>query len=270
MLNNIKSFEELTTLAVEYMQSNNIDLQKGNVSTLVINCINLVIADFYKTMNDNFIKAFLSKSSDECLDYIGALLNCTRGYEELDDDYKIRISKQVTIIASSNEESIKYAVKEVSGVNDVKLVPYTYGNGSFTVFPRTKFPNAPAHILESVANAVDGTCAYGIKNTVENPIVKEVELKVKLIFSKDTIDSNRNVISSEVLSSIKQYINSLNVGDKLETVSVINIIKKYPSVIDYQLYDIKIDNKTVIGFNHNSNWNEVFVESSNPNAIFVS
>lgn len=246
------------------------DEDAGGVARLLLSLINKRIAGFYDVLDINIAQAFVSQAKDQFLDHIGVLLDCERRYNEDDDNYRYRISKQTQIIANANKIAIRLAALSVEGVTEVKLKRWTHGAGSYSVYVISDNPVTEDEILAKVLKKINETEAFGIRGEVFRPNIIPAEMKIRLVFDKGVSDIDRDLTISKALDVSKKYINGLNVEEIID----INELKKRINELHEQINEIiifhfKINNRVVLPVNQECAWNERFIESDKPNAIQV-
>ncbi|URZ18537.1 baseplate J/gp47 family protein [Clostridium felsineum] len=264
-----KSFEDLTKEADENLRNLGFSNSPGTVAKLLIDVVNKNIADFYDCLRLNHVNNFLSTASDEFLDSIGLLLNCTRQEKEADDDYRDRISKQILNTASANETAIRLTLLSIDGIDDVILKNCCYGMGSFSVVIITDASREDKNVLEEARFKLQETAAYGIKFDVSTPILKEISLKIKLIM-KDTEGSYVKNIKEAVKENLNTYLRTRRVGENLRIKEIINkIMTSSEDILECKCEEFKInDNKEQLK-DKKCQWNELFVVASNSDAISI-
>lgn len=246
-----------------------LSLTPGSTARLLLTIVNAELEALYEKLEEIHLNAFVSTAKAEYLDLIGGLLGCERTGSELDDDYRYRISNQVTILEKANMLSIRMALLQVDGVQDVKLVPYTHGSGSFTAFIVTNTSTPTEDILLRCEEAIAPVVAYGIKYNIEGPDLIPVQIGVKLVMEGSS-EATQEVID-KVKDRLRIYINSKNIGEELIYNELIEIIMgASEDIYDMNIYDFKIDGLRVLNTNQRCRKNERFIESDLPDSITVS
>lgn len=248
------------------------DKTPGGVARLFLAIINKRLSTYYETLKLNHAQAFVSKANDQFLDMIGELLACYRTEAEIGDDeaYRYRITKQIQIVASANEMAVRLAALSIEGVQDVMMKRFTHGTGSFSVYVISENPFTPQDILDNVQVAIEEAEAYGVRGEVFRPIVLTVDLRVRLIFNKTVADLDRKLAIAHAQDSLKNYVNSRNVGSTLIINDIHKILKDtHAGIEEAILFDYKINNRPVLPVDHVPAWNERYIESDKPNAITI-
>jgi hypothetical protein len=244
----------------------------GGVARLLLYIINKRLATYYETLNINQMQAFVSHATGFFLDKIGRLLDCDRRPEEIgnDDAYRYRITKQIQVVASANRMAVRLAALSVSGVQDVKMKPFTHGTGSFSIYVISEDVFTPESILEEVRQKMDEFASFGIRAEVFRPYLVPVELRTRLLFKKNVSDLDKKLIISQANEAIRQYMNSRNAGDpfSFDTLTS-NIQSLHEDISDIIYFDFKVNNRPAFIKDQTCAWNERFVQSDKPNAVQV-
>lgn len=248
------------------------DTSAGSVARLLLNTLNKRLHTYYDTLKINHAQAFVSKANDKFLDMIGELLNCYRQPDEVGDDeaFRYRITKQIQIVASANKMAIRLAALSVDGVQDIMMKRFTHGTGSYSIYVISEAAITPQSLLDSVQDAIEDCEAFGVRGEVFRPIVLAVEMKIRLIFNKTVPDLDRKLSIAQSQDAVQNYVNSRNVGMPLSTNDIIKIIQEiHPGIEESILFDYKIDNRPVLAVDQHPAWNERYIESDKPNAIYI-
>ena len=113
--------------------------------------------------------------------------------------------------------------------------------------------------------------AYGIRHNAEAPDLLEVSVYIQIIYLRDTLDSEKEIIAEKAKRAISDYINSRGIGESL----IYNdIIGKVMSISDY-IYDMNIYHYTIQGdsvlhVNQDCEPTEKFIEARTSNAIMAA
>lgn len=266
-----RSLDELMEISLSRLAATPIkETGPGGIARLLLAIINANIAEFYDVLETNMVNAFVSTASGEYLDRLGELVNCKRLPGETDDNYRYRITRQVTAAEAANETAIRLAALSVPGVKDVLLRPYTYGPGSGSLYVVTDETNVEI-VKKKVQEAVDKVKAWGSKIVVEIPALIPVEMKVKLIFDDRINEADKELVRQTAEVKLKDYINSRSIGEPL----IINEIRELIMSSSQYIYDIEVlyfavNDRPVLLVNQYPAWNERFVESSKRDAVSVS
>lgn len=266
ILINNKTFEELCIESDINLNELGFSTTPGSFSKLFTDIINKNISNFYETLSINHMQSFVTTASGYYLDNIGKMLNCDRVIDELDEDYRKRICHQTLSLSKANETSIRLAVLNCDGVDDVILRRYSHGPGSLTIVPVTK--DSSISKIAEVEEAVYDVVSCGEKVIVKAPIFRYVKIGVTLSLSLSIDDVVKQSIRNEVKIAISKYINSLKVGD----VIIINeltqrIMDVDDRIINYSCDSFSINNQKCLFINQSCRWDEKFIISPDLNSI---
>lgn len=265
-----KDFEKIQKKAEEKLVEYGINNNPGSIARLFLSIMNEEMSEFYDILSIYHAQCFVSTATGDFLDDIGILLNCSRNYNEEDEDYRYRITKQVLSSASANYTAIRLAALSVDGVTDIATYSFSHGIGSFEIFVLNDKNTIDDSLLESVYNAISKVVGFGIKYTVSSPSYKEVSLGIKLIFSETTSRSTTDEVKIKVRQAITNYINNLSIGEEINVNELTQrIMEVDEDIINYSILSFKIDNEEVIHSNQYCDITEKFVLSSNKNAIQI-
>ena len=152
---------------------------------------------------------------------------------ESDANYRFRLSNKAVSAVSSNDSSILKAVLSVPGVVNAGIIPRTHGNGTFTIFPKSKDPILSDGVINAVKASVSNTIASGSLVFVEAPLYLAVSMNIELRFD---IGADINSIFSGARLTVMDYINNLDLGGEI----VINEIIQRVMSIDNKIIDMNI------------------------------
>jgi len=238
---------------------------------LIIAIINDIQREFYETLQEAHLNAFISSAAGDCLDLIGSLVHCDRFIDELDDPYRERISQNVTALEDCNELAVRMAVLAVDGIADMQVRKYTHGTGSFSIFIiPDDFTNLDG-IISNVNAVLDKHEAYGIRHNVEAPDLLEVSIHIRIIYLRDTLESEKGIISEKATQAVADYINSRGIGESLiynDIISRVMSISEY--IYDMDVYHYTIQGDSVLHVNQDCEWFEKFIEAGMTNAIIAA
>lgn len=268
ILINNKTFEELCAESDINLNELGFSTTPGSFTKLFADIINKHISDFYETLSINHMQSFVTTATGYYLDGIGKMLNCIRDLDEVDDDYRKRICHQTLSLSKANETSIRLAVLNCDGVDDVVLKKYSHGPGSLTIVPVTK--DISMSKIAEVEEAVYDVVSCGEKVIVKAPTFKYVKFSINLSLLLSIDDIVKQAIRTEVKVAISNYINSLKVGE----VIIINeltqrIMEVDDRIINYSCDAFSINNQKCLFINQSCRWDEKFIISPDLNSVNV-
>lgn len=242
----------------------------GDITRILLGVVNKQLDSFYQVLRENHVQAFVSKATESRLELIGQLVQCKRVVGESDDNYRYRICNAVLDAATANETAVRLAALSAEGVQDVMMRPFTHGTGSFSVYVVSEESFTPEEILESVRTKLEAVKGYGIRTEVYRPVVKEVQVSVRVVYDKTVSESERALGLSLITEEIQFFLNGLNVGQILDFGQFEKIARStVESVKEVHIFNFKIDGRPVFSKDIIPAWNERFVEASVPNAVYV-
>lgn len=232
----------------------------GSIARTFIEVLTEEFYDFYNELDLNATMGFVSTASGRYLDLVGSLLDCIRNSGESDSNYRARITQQVYTVAGGNQASIRLKALAIDGVRDIVMRQYTNGAGSFTVHVITDDPTTPLSILNQVQTAVNDAKAYGVYAEVKSPVLIPMEIQVRLVFSSDAGVAQKTTIRQQVVKEIKDYCDSLILGDPFVINEVIQrAMDVSNSIQDIDIYSMKVDSASRFVGNVQTNWDERLV-----------
>ena len=265
-----KTFSDLDISTNTYFDDNNISKTPGSIAKLLLNLINTNIADLYSALTVNHVLSFLSTAQDSAVDEIGYMMNCTRIVDEIDDDYKYRISKWILTTATANETAIRLAALGITDVQDIVMRKFSYGPGTYTIVILTNNVSANSTVITNVTTVVEAVNGYGINYEIVNPDMKYVSLKIKLLNQDTSSDGSNLDMSYLTMDALKIYLLSRPIGGSIIIDDITKIIKNINSgIISYICTEIRINGKIAMFINQDCRWNERFILSLDADAIMV-
>lgn len=225
MLNIKKTLDELMQKtfdrvnSITYPNGHTINLTPGSVTRLILSCMNVELVDLYDILNSVHLNAYLSTASGNYLDLIGYLLNCNRLYKETDENYRFRISSQVTVMERCNELSVRLSLLNIPDVDDIYFIPYTHGSGSFTVYISSN--NLNEDLMNTCKSTLAKNVAYGIRYEIEVPTHLSIKLDVKVMFRLG--ETNTESILKDCKMKLQDYLSSMKLGEEIKIEDIITI-----------------------------------------------
>ena len=266
-----KDLKTIQNKTEKYFEEVGINITPGSIAKLFSSIINSEISEFYQTLTTYHMQCFVTTATGTYLEAIGKLLNCNRKESENDDDYRYRIINQILVGASANKTAITLAALSVNGVDNVVLVPFTKGAGSFDLYVVNSEGELSEDTINDVRNEVSKVVGYGINFNISEPIYKNVSLKIKLMFKNSLKYIDKDEIAQKVVINIYNYINNLDIGKEIVINQLSNIIMNSDSEIaNFICEEFKINNTKCMFTNQYLKANEKFIIDSNYNSIIVN
>lgn len=228
----------------------------GGIARSMLEIFNEEFDDILETLDLNLVLGFLSTSSGVFLDYIGALLNCSREANETDDNYKYRISQQVNTVAAANQTAIRLKVLAVSGVKDVILNQFEKGAGTFTVYVVSDEIDPSQSLLDSVKAVVDDVKGFGIYSEVKGLDVVSVNIKARLVTD---VANPAEILSIQydATTAAKNYLNNI-IGTETAYMSVLSseMLNSNSKIRSVEIVELLINNEIKLVRDFSIEWNQ--------------
>lgn len=232
----------------------------GSVARTFLEVLTEEFYEFYTELDLAATMGFVSTAMGRYLDMIGTLLDCNRMLNESDDDYRARITNQVYVVAGANLTAIRLKALSVEGVRDIIFKEYSHGAGSFSCYVLTQDAQASASVLSAVQTAIDETKAYGIYAEVKAPVLIPVELMVRLVFSSDIGNAEKNTIRQSAIRETRNYIDGLGIGETLVINELIQRLMEISTKIkDLDIYGMQVNGVARYVTNLNIKWDEKLI-----------
>jgi len=132
---------------------------------------------------------------------------------ESDEDFRYRISKQVTASEMGNETAIRLAALSVPGVADVSVVPYVRGLGTFGVYIKSLDARVADELVSAVQDTVDQVQSFGNRGFALKPKEIGIEMVLSLTYRETITSRDRASINRDVVGAMYDYINNLDIGE---------------------------------------------------------
>lgn len=216
----------------------------GSVARMFSEVIIEELDPIYEEIDLASSMSFVSTSRGEYLDMLGELLGCERDKDESDDNYRARISSQVTVTQGSNLTAIRLKVLQIEGVADLQLKRFTKGTGSFSCFIIPQVFPIEDDILARVEREIEKHIAYGISFEVKVSEHVPVDLNIRLIFHSKTTEVERDHLRHNATTNVESYMSDMGMGSKIIINEIIErVMNTSAQIIDMEIKEIKINDK---------------------------
>jgi len=148
---------------------------------------------------------------------------------ETDASYRYRLSQQVVAAEAANSTSIRMAALAVPGVADVVLYPYAQGAGTFEVLLKSTTPTVSQSLIDAVQAAIEEKKGVGLYVIAKAPDTISLKFVISLKSRRTITSSEQTAITRDVRQSLKEYVNSLDIG---ESFSLAEAIQRVMEVSD--------------------------------------
>ena len=211
----IKTFEELyKDLRNNFYKRAGVDIEPRSVIDMIMKSIADSMHTIHQTIEDNKKPYLFTKQEGEELDNTGYFLGCPRLDNESDSNYLYRLSNWTQRNASSNRTAIEDKCKELLYSNAANYVPFTKGIGTATLYliPLEYTDEAKTRALLEAKEKIQAIVSP--TSLVEFEIAEPSYIKLTAYLDiKEGYDIQ--VAKTNIITSIKKYINSIAPGDSL-------------------------------------------------------
>lgn len=129
---------------------------------------------------------------------------------ETDENYRVRISREILRKEGANLTAVREALLEVPGVRDVLITNMARGTGTLDALIYGYDREVPSAVIDVCQRVLEETVAAGISAVARAPITKSVDVTVKLTLKSSAIFSQ---VRSMVSAAIRGYIDNLPIED---------------------------------------------------------
>lgn len=136
------------------------------------------------------------------------------GYET-DDDFRLRIIKQIRVTASGTVESVRFAALSTPNIRDVKIRQAAYGMGSFEVILVPEINGTSAQTINLAKAAMQDVKPLGVRMFVVSPKVRPVDIVVDIFIPGAGSTEISDSVRGRVEVGIRRYLQGFLPGDKL-------------------------------------------------------
>ena len=215
-----------------------LEIAEGSVIDNFINSVSVGINEAYVEIEEAKNPHIFTKLTGSNIDSMGMLVGCARQPEEDDQTYLYRMINWNTSNQTANKTAIETALTSMTYASNVTYVPLTQGVGTATAYiiPK-KLEDADLAIAET-KKRLENIISTG--SYVDYVIPKM--LPVRLVAYASIARDSENV-KNNIESKIKDYINNIAPGDKLELGNINRIGINEPNVNYFSVSQVYINNK---------------------------
>jgi uncharacterized phage protein gp47/JayE len=152
----------------------------------------------------------------------GVTIHCTNTKEiaplnesENDEQYRIRIIRQIRVATSGSGEALRFAGLAVNGVRDVKIRQTPYGLGSFEAIIVPERDSNTVDTLSKARAAMEEVRPVGVRMFSVAPTPLTFDMELTIVAPTSAIESVNVNIANRVNVAISRYLNSLLPGSDL-------------------------------------------------------
>lgn len=188
----------------------------------------------------------------------GVTLKCTNpkgiaplpGYET-DDDFRIRIMKQIRVTAAGTIEAVRFAGLSIPNVRDIKINQAPYGMGSFEAIIVPEQNQNVQQTLAAAKAAMDGVKPLGVRMFTRTPTILPLDLSVSVFVPGANNSQIADTVISRAVVGIRRYLESLMPGSPLVYNRLIQIIIDSSEIVrDVSINSISINGSPQLNKNY--------------------
>lgn len=216
----------------------------GSVARMFAEVMIAEFSPFYDELNLVASMSFVSTARGPYLDLIGELLNCERAALETDENYRARITSQVTVAQSANLTALRLQALQLNGVADVQFKRFTQGTGSFTCYVTPEVFPITTNLLMQVEKVLEDTAAYGMNIEVKTSEYSPVDLNLNLILHSKATALERQHLRNQVTTNVANYMRGLNMGESLIINELVQrIMETSEQILDMEIKQLVVNDK---------------------------
>lgn len=164
------------------------------------------------------------------------------GYEP-DEDFRLRIIKQIRVTAAGTVESVRFAALATPNVRDVKIRQAPYGMGSFEVVVVPEQTSNISQTMKNVRTAVDNVKPLGVRTFVTTPTFLPVDVVVNVFIPGASSSSISSSVTRRVEVGVRRYLQGFLPGQSL----IYNRLVQVALEANELIRDINISSLTING-----------------------
>jgi len=144
--------------------------------------------------------------------------------DESDENYRFRIQQQTIAGEAGNYSAIRLALLSVSGISDVVRIKYPRGIGTSDWLIKAVTPEVPQRLIDLAQEAINEKQSEGLENTARAPVTIGLQLDFSVTYRSRLEDQIKELIKTSIRRKVIEYINSLDIGEKLVIDQVVKTI----------------------------------------------
>jgi len=164
------------------------------------------------------------------------------GYET-DDDYRLRIMKQIRVNAAGTVESVRFAGLSVANVRDIKIRQAPYGMGSFEAVVVAEQGSNTAQTVSNVRTVIENTKPIGVRMFIVTPTLLPVDVTINLFVPGAGSTQISDAAKRRAEVGVRRYLQSFLPGEQLIYNRLVQVALEAHEFIK----DVSISNLSVNG-----------------------
>lgn len=148
---------------------------------------------------------------------------------ETDDNYRVRISKQIRVSASGTYDAIRFSGLSVNNVREIVVRQAPFGMGTFEVMVVPEDRRYSDTTIREVTNRIQRVAPVGVRWWVKAPVLRAMDISATIVVNNTVRGFEQ--IGDQVSVGIRRYLNSLMPGEVLVYNKLIQAIMEVSSAI---------------------------------------
>lgn len=211
----MRTFSEIyNNIVSSFKKRTNLDITKGTVLDSYLLATTEGLAAAHQEIEDSKNPHIYTNLKGKNIDKMALLINCPRRPNESDQSYLYRCMLWTLNNETCNATCIENALSNLTYASNASYVPYTQGTGTATIYiiPKDYDFETEEKAIEEVKDRLSKVTSpdsyYEYKIATQLPIRIICYANIDKQYDIDAIKNN-------IEESIKEYINSIAIGDNL-------------------------------------------------------
>lgn len=235
----MKTIEDIyTSIKNSFYDRTKLEIAEGSVIDNYTNSVSVGLMEAYKEIEKNKNPHIFTKLEGSDIDSMGILVGCARRANEDDRTYLYRMINWNTANQTANATAIEAALTTLDYSSHVDYVPYTHGVGTATAYIIPKDLEKSDLAIKEVQDRLKKVTSQGSYVECVIPNMKPVKLVVYMSIDRDEDNIKRNL-----QDKIREYINNIAPGNKLEIGHINKIGINETNVNYFSVSQMYIDNE---------------------------
>lgn len=235
----MKKIEDIyTSIKNSFYNRTKLEIAEGSVIDNYTNSVSVGLMEAYNEIEKNKNPHIFTKLEGSDIDSMGILVGCARRSNEDDRTYLYRMINWNTANQTANATAIESALTTLSYSSNVTYVPFTHGVGTATAYIIPKNLENSELAIQEVKDRLANIVSQGSHVEYIIPKMKSVRLVIYMSVERDEAN-----IKTNLQNKIKEYINSIAPGNKLEIGQINKIGINETNVNYFSVSQIYIDNE---------------------------
>lgn len=216
----------------------------GTAANTIMEAFTSSLENVYSDVDTEKRSMFVDTAYGTSLNSVGGNVGVIRSPWEDDTLFRSKIVTFPSQYTKSTVDAIINKVYEYDEVAECIYKPFAVGSGSFIMYLAPSQYTISASTINSIQADVNSLTSAGNRGLVRQAKVLSVQMKVSLVFSKDSV-ANQDSVRAQCAGVIINHLNNLKVSQAL----IINQLRTEVMNVSKSIYDINIDYIRVNGSN---------------------